>query len=57
MLDSSLLLYIYNARRSCCFPVIKKKKKERKSGEEEGKDLIYLSFGEREIGRGSGSWW
>lgn len=56
MLDSSLLFYIYNARRSCCFPVIKKKK-ERKSGEEEGKDLIYLSFGEREVGRGSGSWW
>lgn len=57
MLDSSLLLYIYIMLVDRAASQLLKKKKERKSGEEEGKDLIYLSFGEREVGRGSGSWW
>lgn len=60
------LVDIYNTRWSTTFlrpSLLKKGEKEkgwrgekgREKKEEEGKDLIYLSFREREVGRGSGS--
>lgn len=55
-----MYIYIYNTRRSYLAGLLKREKeRQRKSREERKKkrrkDLIYLSFGEREVGRGSGS--